>query len=52
MAHVEYEINSFERYLAKKLEDPEFRRLYEIEKDKVTREIRKEFDKRNSKTSS
>ena len=43
--------NSFEKYLDKKLEDPEFRKLFEIEKERLTREIRAEFKKRKAKTS-
>ena len=43
--------SSFERYLDKKLEDPEFRKLFKIEKERLTRKIRVEFEKRKAKTS-
>ncbi|MBI2674494.1 MAG: hypothetical protein HYX22_02035 [Candidatus Yanofskybacteria bacterium] len=51
MAEVKDIRNSFERYLDKKLEDPEFRKLYEKDREKLARKIKREFDKRNPKTS-
>ena len=52
MAKVKDTRNSFERYLDRKLKDPEFRKLHERYKEELIRKIQDEFNKRKAKTTS